>query len=108
MTAALQGPINLDAALRPMIVQIVREEVDRALAKVTRREEYLSPREAGDTARVAPGTVRRWIREGRLVGHRAGRGLRVRRSDLEVLLKRPRSMIVTTESPEALAARDFG
>jgi hypothetical protein len=25
-----------------------------------------------------------------------------------VLLKRPRSMIVTTESPEALAARDFG
>jgi excisionase family DNA binding protein len=108
VSATPNGPIGLDAALRPMIAQIVREELERALAKIKRPEEYLSPREAGDTARVAPGTVRRWIREGRLVGHHAGRGLRVSRSELEALLKRPRSMIPTTESPEALAARDFG
>jgi excisionase family DNA binding protein len=108
MSATLQGPISLDAALRVMVVQIVREEIARAFTHVAQRDEYLSPRAAGAVAQVAPGTVRRWIREGRLVGHHAGRVLRVRRADLEALLRQPRAGSSDHVEPEALARRMFG
>jgi hypothetical protein len=53
--------------------------------------------------------VRRWIREGKLVGHRAGRVMRVRRSELEQLLRDGGQCCAdSNESPEALALRDFG
>lgn len=93
--------------LRAWITEIVREEVRRALAEAAAPEEYLSTHAASELAGVAEGTLRRWIREGRLVGCRAGRVLRVRRRDLEKLLRdggtRDREL-----SPEALARRDFG
>lgn len=96
--------MTFDAQLRALIAEVVREELARAAA---RPEEYLSTREAADTARVAPGTVRRWIREGRLTGQHAGRTIRVKRSDLEAFLRSgpgPSNDL----SPEALARRDFG
>ena len=108
MSGRTNAPITIDVTLRAMIVQVVREELERAADKVNQRDEYLSPRAAGALAQVAPGTVRRWIREGRLAGHHAGRVLRVRRADLEALLRRPRVISVDHVEPEALARRLFG
>jgi hypothetical protein len=55
----------------------------------------------------------RWIDEGRLTGHHAGRVLRIRRADLEQMLaiapRRSRSRPAATElTPEQRARRDLG
>lgn len=94
-------------ALRAFIAQVVRDELARQRPAAPAADEYLSVARAAAVADVAPGTVRRWIREGRLVGHHAGRVLRVRRTDLEALLRgggrRDREL-----TAEQLADRDFG
>jgi excisionase family DNA binding protein len=95
-----------DAALRAYIVGIVREELARAIADVRTPEEYLTTRAAAHFAGVAMGTIRRWVREGRLPEHRAGRVVRVRRADLERLLADGRRKVVTA-TPEELARRAF-
>jgi excisionase family DNA binding protein len=97
-------PFIDEQALRDMIREIVRQVLtDEVDAK--RPAEFLSTAEAADLARVAQGTVRRWIRERRLVGHRAGRELRVKRADLECLLGGEESS--NSLSPETMADRDF-
>lgn len=88
--------------LEDQIRRIVREELQRASAD---HVDYLTTRDAAAVAKVAEGTIRRWIRSGRLPTHRAGRVMRVRRTDLVELLKRSESPGM---SPEAMAARDFG
>lgn len=94
-------------ALRAFIAQVVRDELARQRPPAAVADEYLSVARAAAVADVAPGTVRRWIREGRLVGHHAGRVLRVKRTDLEALLRgggrRDREL-----TAEQLADRDFG
>ncbi len=98
---------ELEAELRELVRRIVREEVGPLLADAARVDEFLSTRAAARFADVATGTIRRWIREGRLVGHRAGRVVRVRRADLESLLREGRRK--TPElTPEQRALRDFG
>jgi excisionase family DNA binding protein len=98
--------VTLESGLRAMIAEIVREELARALAELARPDEYLSPRRAAQLADVAPATIRRWIREGRLASTSAGRAIRVCRSELERFLRRDgRSHDDLT--PEAAAARDF-
>jgi excisionase family DNA binding protein len=100
---------DLETGLRTLIAEIVRNEVRTALAGVTTPDEYLSTSAAAAFAQVADGTIRRWIREGRLVEHRAGRVMRVRRADLQALLQTGRrSRHVSDMTPEDLAARDFG
>ena len=94
---------SLDEGLRALVAELVRAEVDKRVAELRQPAEFLSPQAAGQLAGVADGTVRRWIREGRLAGHRAGRVLRVRRADLERLLRDGGDA-----SPEDLARRDFG
>ena len=99
---------EFENGLRALITEIVRKEVRTALAEATMLDQYLPTRTAAKVADVAPGTIRRWIREGRLASHHAGRVVRVRRTDLETLLRvghASRSPIGV--SPEALAARDF-
>ncbi|MDQ3364345.1 MAG: helix-turn-helix domain-containing protein [Myxococcota bacterium] len=98
---------TLERELRDLVREIVRDEVKRALSAVVQRDEYLSTINAAALAGVHPDTVRRWIREGRLAEHRAGRELRIRRADLETLL---RSNVRDPDelSPEERAARDFG
>jgi excisionase family DNA binding protein len=59
-----------------------------------------------EVASVAEGTIRRWIREGKLVGHKAGRVVRVKRADLEALLRAGGRR--DEASPEELARRAFG
>jgi len=100
---------SLDDALRPMIAELVRVEVARVLAKRERTdgEGFMSTTDAAAYAGgVALGTVRRWIREGKLPAHHAGRHLRVRRADLDALLVGERR--VPELSPEELARREFG
>ena len=90
---------------------MIRDEVRRALAEAIQPDEYLATREAAGIAGVAVGTIRRWVREGRLPEHRAGRVVRVRRSDLEKLLRSGRRRtgdLADGLSPEARALRDFG
>lgn len=99
---------DLDDALRAMVRDIVREELASALAKRERTdgEGFMSTTDAATYAGVARGTVRRWIREGRLPEHHAGRHLRVKRSELDAVLVGERR--VPELSPEELARREFG
>lgn len=97
----------LETGLRELIAELVRDEVRRALAAAMRPEEYLTTARAAQVAQVTPGTIRRWIRQGRLSAHRAGRSCRVTRADLDRLLLGG-SGGKQGLSPEAMAARDFG
>lgn len=97
----------LEAGLREIIAAVVREEIGRALAELRAPDEYLSTRAAAEVAGVAVGTIRRWIREGKLDEQRAGRMVRVRRDDLDRLLRDGGRKQVAV-SPEQLARRMFG
>ena len=85
---------QLESALRELMRDVVRDELRVALAEARPRqaasvpssEPYLSVANAAQLADLAPNTIRTWIRDGRLPAHRAGRVLRVRRSDLEKFL----------------------
>ena len=86
---------QLEIALRELLRDVVRDELRIALAEGRPRqaanpssgsEPYLSITNAAQLADLAPNTIRTWIRDGRLPAHRAGRVLRVRRSDLEKFL----------------------
>ena len=91
----------IEESFRSIIRDVVRAEIrtaldERAHALVrnsnTRPDDgYLSLSRAAKFADVAPGTLRRWIKEGRLPCQRAGRVYRVSRADLETFLKSDRS-----------------
>jgi excisionase family DNA binding protein len=76
---------------------MVREEVRAAVAEVLTRNApvrasdeggYVSIGGAAAVAAVHPGTLRRWIRTGRLPVRRAGRVYRIARAELEAFLER--------------------
>jgi len=71
--------------LRSLIVEIVREELARQRDALG-ADGFLTTFEAAERARVTQGTVRRWIAEGRLTSHVAGRVLRVRIAELDKLM----------------------
>lgn len=98
---------ELAALIERLIDERVEERVRSALARATLPDEYLTTGAAAKLASVAPGTLRRWIREGRLTGHKAGRVVRVRRAELEQLL-RDGGRRDEEPSPEELARRAFG
>jgi excisionase family DNA binding protein len=52
------------------------------------QERYLSAENIADRLNVSPITVRKWLREGKLKGVRAGRLWRVREIDLQAFLER--------------------
>lgn len=101
---------ELVSALRDLVREVVREELARERVEPhAEPAEYLSISAAAALASVAKGTVRRWVREGRIPEHRAGRVLRVHRGDLERLLaagQRHRGANAEP-TPEELARRDF-
>ena len=93
MTAASQ----LDETLRAIVRDVVRDEIRAAFeersAVDARRNVgqdagtgYLSIARAASFADVAPGTLRRWIRSGRLPARRAGRVYRIERAALVAFL----------------------
>ena len=106
----MSQPNTLEAAIRAM----VREEVRAAVAEVLTRnaparaaEEggYLSIAGAARFASVAPGTLRRWIRTGRLPVRRAGRVYRIARAELEAFLERTGVSAEVAAKARAIARR---
>lgn len=81
---------TLDGSMRDLIREVVREvlrdelrERRNASPAMASEDRYLSVAKAADIAEVAPGTIRAWIRAGRLTGKHAGRELRVSRRELD-------------------------
>ena len=85
--------MSIEMQIREVVKEAVREELRTALnANVTAligstvktdRGDYLTVAQAAESAGVHEATIRTWIRRGALVGHRAGRHHRIRRSELE-------------------------
>lgn len=80
----------LGGVVRDALRDLVRSEIRAALtgpaieASVRNAGDgYLPVTKAAQLAAVAPGTIRAWIRTGRLSAKRAGRVLRVSREELE-------------------------
>ncbi len=78
MTDALEG-------LRTLIAEVVRAELGRSPSQAP--DEYMTTGDAAKFAAVAPGTIRRWVRLGKLRDCRAGRRVRVSRADLQRMLR---------------------
>lgn len=83
----MTGDTTLDEVMRRIVRDVVRAELT-ALGRADHPQRngsdaYLSVARAARVADVAPGTIRAWIRHGRLTGKRAGRVLRVSRTELE-------------------------
>jgi excisionase family DNA binding protein len=61
-------------------------------------ERLLSPEEVGERLGISPLTVVRWLRAGKLRGHKLGRKVwRMRASDLETFLQAPTLRLVEPE-----------
>jgi excisionase family DNA binding protein len=50
-------------------------------------EDWMTLSEASQVLRLAPDTLRRWIRQGKLHGRKLGRAWRVQRAEVEQLLR---------------------
>lgn len=94
-----------ETRFRALLVDVVREVIREELAVRPALEEYLSPARAAEVAEVTAGTIRAWVAEGRLGRYHAGRELRVKRADLERLLRGEAPG--TKRSPEDLADAYF-
>lgn len=80
---------SIEVFVRQLVREAVRDAVRAELAQPdapalrNAGDVYLSVSKAARVADVAPGTIRAWIRSGRLESRRAGRVLRVSRAELE-------------------------
>ncbi len=97
MTDALEG-------LRDLIAQVVRSELDKATP--AEHDEFMTSSDAAKFAAVATGTIRRWVKSGKLRDHRAGRRVRVRRADIERLLRD--GTRDDSATPEQVARKKYG
>ena len=100
---------SFEDTLRSIVRDVVREELHAARPAGLRNSEgdggYLSISAAAKFAAVAPGTLRRWIRSGRLPTRRAGRVYRIGRTELIDFLGRGgRSAEVTAHARSILAS----
>jgi excisionase family DNA binding protein len=86
-----ERPAIVDDSLRQLVRETVRDVLREELATLTRRntrpplggdDGFLSVTKAARLADVAPGTIRAWIRAGRLTAQHAGRVLRISRREL--------------------------
>jgi excisionase family DNA binding protein len=67
---------------------------------------FLTVAEVAERLRVYPGTVKRWLRDGKLVGVQLGdrAGWRIAEEDLEAFLERQKNVRSITEDAEKKAA----
>jgi hypothetical protein len=80
----------IERALRDLVAGEVRRVVREGRAALdgpVDRLEYLPVADAAGQVAVAPATIRTWIAQGKLRRYHAGRVLRVRWSELELLLR---------------------
>lgn len=90
------------------VTEYIRAEVSRQLAAANTNAaeaSLLTFTEAAAHAKVAPRTLRRWIRSGRLAAVGAGKLTRIRRCDLEATIS---DVGASSDDPEALALARFG
>lgn len=99
---------DFEKQLRALIATAIRDEVKRAVREATLPVQFLSTEEAADVADVATGTIRRWVKTGKLTGHKAGRVLRIDRRELEQMLREGGKASNDQLTPEQLAAKAFG
>jgi excisionase family DNA binding protein len=106
------APVDLTEWARTIVRSVVREEVRAALAEPRLRngrgagdDGYLSISSAAAYAAVAPGTLRRWIRTGRLPVRRAGRVYRIARNELEDFLAREGRSVEIARKASAIVQR---
>lgn len=92
--------------IEQLIRSLIRDEL--AKAKPANDTEYLSTTEAARLASVTPGTIRRWVRSGELTRHEAGARVRIRRDELERLMRCEVVPIDINLSPRERARRRFG
>jgi excisionase family DNA binding protein len=98
---------DLAEALRPLVAQLVAEELERRAAAAP--AEYLTIEAAAAVASVSVSTVRRWLRSGRLAERRVEGVIRIERAELEAVLGTPRRRVANANlTPAQRAARDFG
>ena len=83
--------------------ELVRQEVERALCAGMQPAEvqpaapakpFLTIREAAELARIAPSTLRLYIRKGHLKPRKVGRRIIIARAELERFLGSPSSNVV--------------
>ena len=98
-----------ESALREIIRDEVRTAIRQELGKKPATAgEFVRVAEAAQIAAVSTQTIRVWVRAGRLTEYKAGRVLRVRRSELEAFLATdPTPNASARLSPEDLADRRF-
>jgi excisionase family DNA binding protein len=105
-TTELSAASDAMANLARAIAELVRVEVDArvraALAERPAVAELLSTAEAARYAKISPRSIRRWLGQGKLRALHAGRELRIRRADLDQLMRGGGRRKIEL-SPEALA-----
>lgn len=106
--AASDAMASLASAIRQLVQTEVAAQVAAALADRPAVGELLSTGEAARYAKVSPRSIRRWLDQGKLRALHAGRELRIRRSDLDQLMRGGRRRKAAELTPEQRAARDFG
>ena len=90
---------DLETAFRKIVTDVVREELHAAIAHFSNEQgpdagrRYVSAARAAAIADVSQGTIRIWIRQGRLHEYRAGRVLRISIDELRAFMVACRSRL---------------
>lgn len=108
LSSASDTMTNLASAIRQLVQTEVAAQVAAALVERPAVAELLSTAEAARYAKVTPRSIRRWLDQGKLRALHAGRELRIRRADLDQLMRTGRRRKAAALTPEQLAERDFG
>jgi len=93
---------SLRETLKPLVVDVVRAELDHLPDREPEPSPWLSVREAAAYLRLSEGSVRQMIRRGTLASYKVeGRRL-IRRADLDdVVLEHPNKAPATRQRPGA-------
>lgn len=96
---------TIRAVVREELQRVLHEELRAAFAETSPPDAdgYFSIASAAAFAEVHPDTVRAWVKSGALPEHRAGRELRVLRSELRAFLAAGRSAARLSAEEEAAA-----
>jgi len=99
-----------EQALRAFLEQVVENAVKKALRSVPAAaigdDQWVRTADLATQYSIAQGTLRRWIRQGRIEAKLIGGSLRVNRASFERLLAMPHGAEGRALSPEELADRD--